>query len=373
MQLDFSAEQRSLQAQVRRFFERACPISTVRQLIESDASHDETLWKQVSEQGFLAAAIPEDHGGVGAGYLELCLVAEEAGRALAPLPAVSSIYQAAELILMAGSDAQQQVWLPRIASGEVIATLAVAEAAGEIAAERIASAVSPGTSSGGAISGRKWPVSDGLAADLAIVAAQGEGGVGLYLVELGSAGVSRRAIKSIDPSRKQAEITFDNAAAEPLGKAGEGLALLSAMRDRAAVLVAFEQIGGAQAALEMARDYALGRYAFGRPIGSFQAIKHMLADMYVSLELARSNAYYGAWALSTNAPQLALAAATARVAAIQAYRLCSTNNIQIHGGMGFTWEFDCHLHYRRGRYLASILGSSPSWERRLVAAYGNAA
>jgi acyl-CoA dehydrogenase len=368
MQFDFSEEQKALQAEVRRFFERACPISTVRALLESDAGHDAALWKQVSDQGFLAAAIPESFGGVAAGYLELCLVAEEAGRALAPLPAVSSFYQAAELILMAGSDAQKQAWLPRLASGETIATVAVAETAGVATPDTVASRVASG-----ALSGTKRPVSDGMAADLAIVAAQGEGGLGLHLVDLAGPGVGRRAIKAIDPSRKQAEIGFDGAQCEPLGAAGEGWALLSRMRDRAAVLVAFEQIGGAQAALDMARDYALGRYAFGRPIGSFQAIKHMLADMYVSLELARSNAYYGAWALATDAPQLPLAAASARVAAIEAYRLCSTNNIQTHGGMGFTWEFDCHLHYRRARYLASVLGTSPLWERKLVAAYGRAA
>ncbi|MDO7836417.1 acyl-CoA dehydrogenase family protein [Sphingobium sp. HBC34] len=368
MQLDFSEEQRALQADVRRFFERACPISTVRKVIDSGDSHDPVLWKQVSEQGFLAAAIPEAFGGAGAGYLELCLVAEEVGRALAPLPAVSSLYQAAELILMTGSDAQKRTWLPRIASGDVIATVAVAEAAGNVAADLISAQVS-----GGKLTGRKWPVSDGLVADLAIVAARCDQGISLYLVDLASAGVSRRAVKSIDPSRPQAEILFDGVAVELLGAAGEGLGLIDAVRDRAAILVAFEQIGGAQAALDMARDYALGRYAFGRPIGGFQAIKHMLADMYVSLELARSNSYYGAWALATNAPQLPLAAATARVSAIEAYKLCSSNNIQTHGGMGFTWEFDCHLHYRRARYLASVLGTSPLWERKLVAAYRSAA
>ncbi|MBV9842723.1 MAG: acyl-CoA/acyl-ACP dehydrogenase [Sphingomonadaceae bacterium] len=368
MQFDFSEEQRALQGEVRRFFERACPVSTVRALIASDASHDAELWKQVSEQGFLAAAIPEDMGGVGAGYLELCLVAEEAGRVLAPLPAVSSIYQAAELIMIAGSHAQKQEWLPRLASGATIATIAVAEAVGEAVPETITARVSDGR-----LSGIKRPVSDGLAADVAIVVAQALDGIGLFLVDLSAPGVERRPLKAVDPSRKQAEIRFDGARCELLGACGEGWALLSAMRDRAAVLVAFEQIGGAQAALDMARDYALGRYAFGRPIGSFQAIKHMLADMYVSLELARSNAYYGAWALATNAPQLPLAAASARVAAIQAYKLCSANNIQTHGGMGFTWEFDCHLHYRRARYLASVLGTSPLWERKLVAAYGRAA
>jgi acyl-CoA dehydrogenase len=368
MQFDFSEEQKALQSNVRRFFERACPISRVRTLIDSDASHDADLWKQVSEQGFLAAAIPEQWGGVGAGHLELCLVAEEAGRVLAPLPAVSSIYQGAELILLAGSEAQKQAWLPRLASGDAIATIAVAETAGEATPERIVASMSAGK-----LSGTKRPVSDGMAADLAIVAAHGEHGLGLFLVDLAGAGIQRRPIKSIDRSRKQAEIGFVGAVAEPLGAPGEGWTLLSAIRDRAAVLVAFEQLGGAQAALDAARGYALGRYAFGKPIGGFQAIKHMLADMYVALELARSNAYYGAWALATGAAQLPLAAASARIAASDAYRHCATNNIQVHGGMGFTWEFDCHLHYRRARYLGSVLGTAPEWERKLVTAYGRAA
>jgi alkylation response protein AidB-like acyl-CoA dehydrogenase len=368
MQFDFSEDQKALQADVRRFFERACPISVVRSLIDSDASHEASLWQQISEQGFLAAAIPEEYGGAGAGYLELCLIAEEAGRALAPLPGVSSIYQAAELLLLSGSDAQREKWLPRLASGASIATIALAETVGEVTPARIAASVS-----GGKLTGIKRPVSDGMAADLAIVAAQGEGGVGLVLVELSADGVERSAVKAVDQSRKQAELRFVGAAAEPLGAPGNGLPLLAAMQDRAAVLVEFEQIGGAQAALTMARDYALDRYAFGKQIGGFQGIKHMLADMYVSLELARSNAYYGAWALATGAPQLPLAAASARVAASEAYRHCATNNIQVHGGMGFTWEFDCHLHYRRARYLASVLGSPPEWERKLISAYGRAA
>jgi len=369
MQFDFSEDQKALQAEVRRFFERESPISGVRKLIDDPAaSHDAALWARVGEAGYLAAAIPEAFGGAGAGYLELCLVAQEAGRALAPLPAASSIYQAAELLLMAGDEAQRKAWLPRLASGQAIATVALGETVGEATPDSIVARVA-----GGRLSGVKLPVSDGMAADLAIVAAQGDAGLGLYLVALDGPGVARRPIKAVDPSRKQAEIRFDGASAEPLGAPGRGWALLSAMRDRAAVLVAFEQIGGAQAALEMARDYALGRYAFGRPIGSFQAIKHMLADMYVALELARSNAYYGAWALATDAPQLPLAAASARVAAIQAYKLCSSNNIQAHGGMGFTWEFDCHLHYRRARYLASVIGATPLWERRLVDAYRRAA
>jgi alkylation response protein AidB-like acyl-CoA dehydrogenase len=170
----------------------------------------------------------------------------------------------------------------------------------------------------------------------------------------------------VDPTRSHARITLDGAAAEPLGAAGRGWPLVERLLDRAAVLVAFEQVGGAQAALDMAREYALGRFAFGRQIASFQAIKHKLADMYVGIELARSNAYYGAWALSKDAPVLGVAAAAARVAASEAYYQAAKENIQVHGGMGFTWEFDCHLHYRRAKLTGLMLGSARRWKDLLV-------
>ncbi len=176
----------------------------------------------------------------------------------------------------------------------------------------------------------------------------------------------REAVETIDPSRSHARIGFENTPAEPLGASGDGERLLRRVQDRAAVLFAFEQVGGAQRSLEMARDYALQRYAFGRPIGSFQAIKHKLADVYVATELARSNAYYGAWALARDAPELPLAAAAARISASEAYFLAAKENIQVHGGMGYTWEFDCHLYYRRAKLLSLALGSTRLWKDRLI-------
>jgi alkylation response protein AidB-like acyl-CoA dehydrogenase len=171
----------------------------------------------------------------------------------------------------------------------------------------------------------------------------------------------------VDPTRSHARLVFDGAAAEPLGASGSGWIFVERLLDRAAVLVAFEQLGGAQAALDMAREYAIGRFAFGRQIASFQAIKHKLAYMYVAVELARSNAYYGAWALTKDAPELPVAAAAARVAASEAYYQAAKENIQIHGGMGFTWEFDCHLHYRRAKLTGLMLGSARRWKDLLVA------
>ncbi|MCH2099143.1 MAG: acyl-CoA dehydrogenase [Pseudomonadales bacterium] len=178
--------------------------------------------------------------------------------------------------------------------------------------------------------------------------------------------MQREAATPLDPPRTHARVVFDGAAGEVLGTAGQGWDMLEKLFDRAAVLFAWEQVGGAEAALHMARDYAMGRFAFGRPIASFQAIKHKLADMYVAHTLARSNCYYGAWALSTDAPELPVAAATARVSATEAFHECSKENIQTHGGMGFTWEFDCHLYYRRSKLLSVNLGALPRWKDKLV-------
>jgi alkylation response protein AidB-like acyl-CoA dehydrogenase len=214
-------------------------------------------------------------------------------------------------------------------------------------------------------------VPDGEIADVAIVVARTgnsgrESDIGLFIVDLKAKGVQRKALQNLDPTRQQAEIKFSGTPAEPLGRAGEGWSNLKQVLDHAAVLIAFEQLGGADRTLEMGRDYALDRIAFGRPIGSFQAVKHILADMYVSATLARSNCYYGAWALSTNSSELAEAAASARISATEAFQHCSKQNIQVHGGMGFTWEFDCHLYYRRSAALALALGSKSYWEDQLI-------
>jgi alkylation response protein AidB-like acyl-CoA dehydrogenase len=205
-------------------------------------------------------------------------------------------------------------------------------------------------------------------ADVAIVAARADAaeGLSLHLVDLAGPGVSRATMPTVDPTRSHARLTFEGTPAEPLGAGDRGAALLERLLDRAAVLVAFEQVGGAQAALDMAREYAMGRFAFGRPIASFQAIKHKLVDMYVGVELARSNAYYAAWALSTDAADLPVAAAAARVSATDAYFHAAKENIQTHGGMGFTWEFDCHLHYRRAKLTGLGLGSARRWKDLLV-------
>jgi alkylation response protein AidB-like acyl-CoA dehydrogenase len=366
MNFDFSDEQKQLRDTARKFLAEKCPPKAVRAVIDGKAPYDRELWKGLAEMGFLGVAIPEGYGGTGAGQLELCVIAEEMGRVLAPVPFSSTVYLAAESLLIAGSEAQKQKWLPVIASGDAIGTLALFEGKGNPSPEAIKL-----TASGGKLDGVKKPVADGAIADFAIVAARTgstgrETDISLFLVDMKADGVETKALTNVDPSRNQSEVTFKNCKAEPLGVSGEGWSIISQVLDRAAVLLAFEQVGGADRALEMGRDYALDRIAFGRPIGSFQAIKHMLADMYVSATLARSNCYYGAWALSTNAGELPEAAAAARISATQAFQHCAKNNIQVHGGMGFTWEFDCHLYYRRANATALSLGSMSYWEDALI-------
>jgi len=363
MNFDFSPDQRSLKEQARKFLSEHASSARVRRILEGAEPYDAALWRGMAEMGWMGTAIPETHGGAGFGYLELCVLAEELGRSLAPTPFASTIYLAAEALLLAGSPAQKKKWLPRIAQGQAVGCFALAEGA---------QVATPGNmqarSEGGRVSGTKIPVTDGDVADFAVVVAGEADGrrASLFLVELAGPGVTRTSVTTVDPTRSHARLVFDGAAAEPLGTPGAGWPLAERLLDRAAVLVAFEQVGGAQAALDMAREYALGRFAFGRQIASFQAIKHKLADMYVAVELARSNAYYGAWALSKDAAELPVAAATARVAASEAYYQAAKENIQIHGGMGFTWEFDCHLHYRRAKLTGLMLGSARRWKDLLL-------
>jgi hypothetical protein len=362
MDFDFSDDQKFLKTEARKFLEGRCGVSVVRGVLnDPKISYDAGLWKAVAEQGWLGAAIPEEYGGLGLGGIELCAIAEELGRALAPIPFSSTVYFVAEALLTAGSAEQKKKWLPMIASGEVIGCFATVERPGVLTDSQVQARVS-----GGKLSGVKVPVTDGDVADIAVVLAKDGTRTGLYLVELSGDGVSRDTLETLDPTRGAARLRFSGAVAQPLGEAGEGMALAEAVLNRAAVLLAFEQVGGADRALEMAKGYALERYAFGRQIGSYQAIKHKLADIYIKNELARSNAYYGAWALDSGAAELPVAAAAARVSACEAFWFAAKENLQTHGGMGFTWEVDCHLYYRRAQQLGLVAGGAKAWKERLV-------
>mgnify|MGYP006163081799 CR=1 FL=1 len=363
MNFDYTDDQKALKEEARRFLTAASPLTVARGVLENpDDGYDVALWGRIVEQGWCGATIPEGYGGLGLGYVELCALAEELGRAVAPVPFASSIYFFAESLMLAGSEAQKSDLLPLVASGELIGTLAVSEGAGVLTEARIAAKVSAGK-----LFGTKLPVADGMAAGRGVVLAQcADGGLGLYLVDLAGEGVSREAVSNIDPTRGTARILFDGAPVELLGEAGKGLETLHRIQERGAILLAFEQLGGADRCLEMARDYALERYAFGRPIGSYQAIKHKLADVFVKNEVARANAYYGAWALSTDAPELSVAAAAARVAGCAAYWMAAKEMIQTYGGIGVTWEADCHFFYRRARHLGLVIGAPRDWKRRLA-------
>lgn len=357
MNFDYSDDQKMLKDEARKFLAAKCDAKVVRGVLDdAGRAYDAALWKAVAEQGWLGAAIPEEHGGLGLGHVELCALAEELGRACAPIPFASTVYFVAEALLLFGSDAQKAKWLPKIAAGEAIGAFATSEGPGPVTASSVKTNVS-----GGKLSGTKIPVTDGDVADVIVVLAKD----GLYLVERGD-GVSAEVLTTLDPTRSAAKLTFDGAPAERLGSE-DGVAAMQAVLDRAAVLLAFEQIGGADKALEMAKAYALERQAFGRAIAGYQAVKHKLADIYVKNEVGRSNAYYGAWALATNAAELPLAAATARVAASEAFWFASKENIQTHGGIGFTWEADPQLYYRRSRQLSLVAGAPAVWKERLVA------
>ena len=361
MNFEFSSDQRLLRDIARKFLEGQESIKKAREVMEGDHSYDETLWKSVIEMGWTATTIPEEFDGLGLGYLELCVIAEELGRSLAPTPFSSSIYLATEAILNYGTKEQKQNYLPKLAAGEIVGTLAHTETTTAPTQENLACELKEDQ-----LNGSKIVVPDGDIANFAVVSAKDGNKIVLVLVDLAAQGVEIKRENTLDPSRSHASIVFKNAKVEVLDSKEDGWTALQEVLDRAAVLFAFEQLGGAEACMNMAKEYAMGRFAFGRPIASFQAIKHKIADMYIAVELARSNCYFGAWALSTNAPELSTAAATARVSASQAFNECSKENIQTHGGMGFTWEFDCHLYYRRCRQLAANIGSQAIWKNKLI-------
>ncbi len=362
MNFDFSDDQKFLKSEARKFLDANCATGRVRTVLDEDATYyDAQLWKDVAAQGWLGAAIPEEFGGLGLGHLELCVIAEELGRVVAPIPFASTVYILAEAVMLAGDAAQKAEILPKIAAGDLIGALATSEGPGVLSASTLKASVS-----GARLTGVKVPVTDGDIADLCLVIAKENGQPGLFLVDLKGQGVTREALKTLDPTRDAARLSFEGAPAQRLGPSGEGFSLLEQILDRAAILLSFEQCGGADKCLEMAKSYALERYAFGRVIASYQAIKHKLADMYVKNELARSNAYYGAWALNTDAPEMPVAASAARIAASEAFWFASKENIQTHGGIGFTWEMDCHLYYRRSRQLSLVAGAPRVWKERLV-------
>ena len=363
MNLEFSEDQQFVQTTARDYLAEHAPLSACRAVLEGGKAYDAALWKGVAEMGWLGTAIPEAYGGAGLGHLELVLIAQEIGRTLAPIPFSSSVYLASEALLQAGSEAQKQKYLPKLASGESIGTLALAEGLGDFDP----TGATKTSFDGSRVSGVKLPVADGAAADFAVVVAREGDGCSLVLVDLSGDGVTRTALESFDPSRPLARLELSGAAGERLGDAGAGTSIARDVLDRAAVLMGYEQIGGAERALDETRTFTMGRFAFGRAVASFQALKHRMADVYANTQIALSNGYFAAWALSNDDDELGVAACSTRVAASDAFTLASEEMIQMHGGVGFTWEYDCHLFYRRARSLAHSLGTPDEWREKLVA------
>ena len=311
MNFDFSEDQKLLKEQVARFLSDNCPIEVVRGVLESDDYYSSKVWSGLVDLGLTGTTIPEEYGGLGLGPLELCVIAEELGRASAPVPFSSSVYLATEALKLFGTDQQKEKWLPQLASGEIIATFALTESAIEPNSNNIQCSFSSGK-----INGVKMPTPDGSYADICIAVIKDKtkdgDGIGMAIVELNNSSVTKKLLSTLDETRNHAELIFNNTDADLMNNSDDGWNDVQQILDIAAVLMAFEQIGGAEASLTMAKEYALDRFAFGRQIGSYQAIKHKLADMYIKIELAKSNSYFGAMMLNDNGSDLKIAAAASR-------------------------------------------------------------
>ncbi|MGA8681138.1 MAG: acyl-CoA dehydrogenase family protein [Acidimicrobiales bacterium] len=366
MNFGSSEEQEELRKAVRRFLDDKSPSTEVRRLMETTEGYDPAVWSQMANQlGLQALTIPEEYGGAGFGYVELVVVLEEMGRSLLCAPYFSTVALAANALLASGDEAAKSEYLPGIASGQTIATLAFTEESGRWDVDGITMAATP-SGGGWTLAGTKSYVIDGHTADLVLVAARTENGVSLFAVPGNAEGLTRTALSTMDQTRKQAKLTFANTPARLVGEEGGAGPVLSKTLDLAAVALAAEQVGGAQRVLDMSVEYAKHRIQFGRPIGSFQAIKHKCADMLLEVESAKSAAYYAGWAAAEDNDELPVTACLAKAYCSEAYFHAAAENIQIHGGIGFTWDHDAHLYFKRAKSSELILGD-PSYHRELLA------
>jgi alkylation response protein AidB-like acyl-CoA dehydrogenase len=367
----FSDEQEELKRTIRKFLEAKASSPEVRRLMETDEGYDEVVWKQMAEELALQGMhVPEEYGGQGFSFVELGIVLQEMGRALLPAPYFSTVCLAANAILNAGTEEQKKELLPPLANGERIGTLALAEPSGRWDAEGI-EATATRDGEGFRIDGTKTYVLDGHTARTIVVAARLPGtsvdeGVGLFVVEGDADGLTRTALPTMDPTRKQAKLDLSGVRASALGDAGSAWPALQKTLDQASVCLAAEATGGAERCLDMAVDYAKTRVQFGKPIGAFQAIKHKCADMLLDVESARSASYFGLWAAADDGDELRVAAPLSKAFCTEAFFRSACENIQVHGGIGFTWEHDAHLFYRRAK-SSELLFGDPSYHRELLA------
>ncbi len=368
MDFGFSEEQEMLRESARHFLESECPMTYVRRMMDDEVGYSEEQWSQMATLGWLGLIFPEQCGGSGLNIIDLTVVLEEMGRCVMPGPFFATVLLGGSAIDIAGNDSQKQQYLPRIIDGSLKTTIAHLEANARWDADGIQLPASP-SGDGYSLSGTKLFVPDAHNAGLLVVPARTAGGVTLFLVDAKSKGIDIRVLKTLDQTRKLCEVRFDNVvvpADAVLGEIDAGWPLLDRVLDRAKVALSAEMCGGAQRVLDMSVEYAKVREQFGKPIGSFQAIQHKCANMLVQLESAKSATYYAAWAVANGVDEAHLAACMAKSYCSDAYRFISGEGIQIHGGIGFTWEHDMHLFFKRAKGSEVTFGDA-TWNRGLVA------
>jgi alkylation response protein AidB-like acyl-CoA dehydrogenase len=366
MNFAFSDEQDELRRSVKRFLDDKSPEAEVRRLMETTEGYDPAVWTQMAEQlGLQSLTIPEEYGGSGFTYVELIVVLEEMGAALLCAPFFSTMALGANAILTSGDTKAMEYLLPGVAAGETIATLAFTEDTGLWDTAGVTLAATP-VADGWSLDGHKSFVTDGHLADLILVAGRTPAGLSLFGVKGDARGLTRMPLATMDQTRKQARLEFAGTPAWLIGTDGGAEPGLSKTLDLAAVALAAEQVGGAQRCLDSSVEYAKTRMQFGRPIGSFQAIKHRCADMLLAVESARSAAYYAGWAAAEDSDELAVVASLAKSYCSEAYFHAAAETIQIHGGIGFTWEHPAHLYFKRAKSSELMLGD-PTYHRELLA------
>jgi alkylation response protein AidB-like acyl-CoA dehydrogenase len=363
MDFGFSEEQDMLRQMARDFLAEKCPTTFVRQMMEDDKGYSADLWHEMAGFGWLGMTFPEAYGGQGLGFVDLMVVLEEMGAVLLPSPYFSS------------SEAQKQAYLPKIADGSLIATLAMTEPSGRFDAEGISEVRARPADGGFHISGTKLFITDAHVSNLMVVAARTKDagdksfGVTLFLVDSNTPGISVNLLQTMDQTRKQCEVVFDNVNVSRdrvLGQVDMGWPVLQKVLNLGCAALCAEMVGGAQRVLDLSVNYAKERVQFGRPIGSFQAIKHKCAEMMLQVESAKSAAYYAAWAVDEDVPEAPLAVSMAKAYCSDAYRHTAGEGIQVHGGIGFTWEHDMHLYFKRAKYAEFTFGDA-TYHRELVA------
>ena len=373
MDFGFSEEQELLRRSARDFLQKECPMTLVRQMMADEKGHSAALWKEMAQLGWLGLILPEQYGGAGLDFVDLTVVLEEMGRVVLPGPFLSSAVYASIALLEAGTDAQKERYLPAIAEGRLVATVALLEPSGRWDADGIETTATA-DGSGYRLDGTKLFVPDGHVAELLIVAARKPGssreeGVSLFCVDASASGLRTTPLRTMDQTRKLAEVVLTDVrvpADALLGSEGTAWKTIQRLADRGKVALCAESCGGAQRVLDMSVEYAKVREQFGKPIGSFQAIQHKCANMMVQVESSKSATYYAAWAVANDVAEAPLAAAMAKAYCSDAYRIVAGDGIQIHGGIGFTWEHDMHIYFKRAKSSEVTFGDA-TWNREIVA------